>query len=230
MSKRATIFITLTIVVGSLFIVDSLTLHRDFANVDDYAICFVLALLASTFKVRLPGLTGTISASFLFILIATAIFTFSETVLLAGSASIVQSLWKTKRTPKAVQVAFNAAVLSISRSLAYRLARVPVIDDRGMIVLLGLAACVYFTANTFLVSGVLSLIGNKSVLHVWRQCHLWSFPYYAVGALIASLVVASTRTVGWLTSLLILPLMYLVYVFYRNCVEHLTQSAPSPSA
>ena len=96
--------------------------------------------------------------------------------------------------------------------------------------LLGLAACIYFTANTFLISGVLSLIDSKPLLDVWRQCHLWSFPYYAVGALIASLVVTSTRTVGWMVSLLILPMMYLVYIFYRNCVERLAHNAPSPSA
>jgi len=220
----------LTIAVGGLFVADSLTLDRDFANLDDYAICLLLALLTATFKVRLPGLTGTISASFLFILIATAIFTFAETVLLAGAASLMQSVWKSKRRPKAVQVAFNAAALSISSGLTYRLARIPVTDDRSLIVLLGLAACIYFMANTFLISGVLALIDSKAVLNVWRQCHLWTFPYYAVGALIASLVVASTRTVGWMTSLLILPLMYLVYVFYRNCVEHLAPHAPSPSA
>jgi hypothetical protein len=230
MPKRATFYIILTIAIGSLFIVDSLSLDRDFTNVDDYVICFALALLTATFKVRLPGLTGTISASFLFILIAIAIFTFSETVLLAGMASIVQSLWKTKRRPKVVQVAFNAAALAISSGLTYRLARVPITDDRSLIVLLGLAACIYFTANTFLISGVLSLIDNRAVLDVWRQCHLWSFPYYAAGALIASLVVTSTRTVGWKVSLLILPMMYLVYVFYRNCVERLAHNSPSPSA
>src|SRR5712672_2109429 len=146
MPKRATTFIRLTIAIGSLFVVDSVSLDRDFTNLNDYVICFALALLTSTFKVRLPGLTGTISASFLFILIATAIFSFSETVLLAGTASIVQSLWKTKRRPKVVQVAFNAAALAISSGLAFRLARMPVTDDRSLIVLLGLAACVYFTA------------------------------------------------------------------------------------
>ena len=227
MPKRASIFITLTIAVGSLFIADSVSLDRDFTNLNNYLICFALALVTATFKVRLPGLTGTISVSFLFILIATAIFSISETVLLAGSASIVQSLWKAKRRPKAVQVAFNFAVLSISGGLTYRIAHVPVIDDRSLIVLLGVAACVFFTANTLLVSGVLSLIGEKALLPVWRQCHLWSFLYYAVGALIAGLVVTSTERVGWTTSLSILPLMYLVYVFYRTCVEHLAKNEPS---
>src|SRR5258706_10925571 len=209
MPKQATIFIGLTIAIGSLFLADILTLDSDFTNLGNYSICFVLALLTSTLKVRLPGLTGTISVNFLFILISIAIFSFSETVLLAALACVVQCLWKTKRRPKAIQVLFNVAVLSISSGLTYRLAHVPVHDDRSLTVLLGLATCVYFTVNTLLISGVLSLIEKKTLVVVWRQCYLWSFPYYAVGALIAGLVVISTRSVGWTTSLLILPLMYL---------------------
>jgi len=230
MPKHAITFIGLTIAVGSLFIADSLSLDRDFTNLSNYLICFVLALLTSTLKVRLPGLTGTISVNFLFILISTAIFSFSETVLLAAVGSVVQCMWNTKRRPKALQVAFNVAVLSISSGLTYRLAHIPVTDERSLTVLLGLATFCYFAANTLLVSGVLSLIESKTLLHVWRQCYLWSFPYYAVGALVAGLVVLSTRAVGWRTSLLILPLMYLVYAFYRTCVEHLAHNTPRTSS
>ena len=227
MSKHATTYIALTLTVGSLFLGDSLSFDSDFTNLGNYLICFVLALLTSTLKVRLPGLTGTISVNFLFILISVALFSFSETVLLAALGGIVQCLWKTKRRPKPIQVAFNVAVLSISSGLTYRLAHVPVHDDRSLIVLLGLATCVYFTVNTLLISGVLSLMEKKTLVQVWRQCYLWSFPYYAVGALIAAFVVFSTQSVGWMTSLLILPLMYLVYVFYQTCVEHLGHNAPS---
>jgi hypothetical protein len=57
-------------------------------------------------------------------------------------------------------------------------------------------------------------------MQVWRQCYLWSFPYYLAGAAIAGLVVTTGQTVGWAMSLLILPIMYLVYVFYGMFVEH----------
>ena len=39
--------------------------------------------------------------------------------------------------------------------------------------------------------------------------------YYLIGSAIAGLVGVSSRAVGWEVSLLILPLMYLVYLFYR---------------
>ena len=69
---------------------------------------------------------------------------------------------------------------------------------------------------------------NKPLMQVWRQCYLWSFPYYLAGAAVAGLLVASSRSVGWATSLLILPIMYLVYVFYGMCVERLGESTASP--
>lgn len=65
---------------------------------------------------------------------------------------------------------------------------------------------------------MLSLLQGKSLFGVWQQCYLWSFPYYLVGAPIAGLAVATNRSAGWVMSLSILPLMGLVYVFYRICV------------
>ena len=66
-----------------------------------------------------------------------------------------------------------------------------------------------------MVSLVLSLTDGKPFPAVWRQCYLWSFPYYLVGAAIASGIVLSNQTMGWQPSLLMLPMMYLVYSYYR---------------
>jgi len=59
-----------------------------------------------------------------------------------------------------------------------------------------LATCFYFTSNTPLVSGVLALVETKPLLSVWKQCYLWSFPYYLIGASIAGLVVLCANTMG----------------------------------
>jgi hypothetical protein len=56
-----------------------------------FAVFFSLALMASALKVKLPGLDGTYALSFVFVLVAVAEFTFSEAVLLAASAALVQS-------------------------------------------------------------------------------------------------------------------------------------------
>src|SRR5437016_3387021 len=81
--------------------------------------------------------------------------------------------------------------------------------------LLVVAVCVYLLLNTGMISLVLSLVDGKSFTDVWRQCYLWSFPYYLVGAVIAGGIVFSNQIVGWQPSLLMLPMMYMVYSYYR---------------
>jgi Ca2+/Na+ antiporter len=118
-------------------------------------------------------------------------------------------------------VVFNIAALAISIAVAYEVSHFALALARAesLSALLVLAACVFFVSNTLLISGVLCLIERKPLKSIWQQCYLWSFPYYLVGSAIAGLVTVSSRTIGWEASLLVLPLMYLVYTFYRLYLE-----------
>jgi len=89
------------------------------------------------------------------------------------------------------------------------------------VVLLSVAACFYFTANTMLVSGVMALVEGKRLFEVWQQCYVWSLPYYLIGAIIAGLVVSTGQAMGWTASLVMLPLAYLVFLFYRMCTDRI---------
>ena len=222
MTEKTRFFVGLTIASGVCLVAYCLAGEARVVPSSAYLVAVLLALLAATLKVHLPGITGTISVNFLFILIAIAVFTFAETVLLASAACIVQCLWRPRSRPRLVQVSFNVATLAISSGAAYRLSHFFAGRPAAHLgVLLAVAASFYFTADTLLISGVLSLVQGKSLFAVWQQCYLWSFPYYLAGAAIAALAVETDRALGWVMSLLILPLMYLVYVFYRICVERL---------
>ena len=222
MTKRAQIFIAFTILSGCLILTDSLWEERMFAPSVPYLVYCGLALLASGLKVHLPGITGTISLNFVFVLIGVAVFTFSETVLLATVACIVQCLWKCRRRPRLVQVSFNVATLAVSSGAAYRVSHLLGGGSQvSLPVLLAVATCFYFMANTMLVSGVLALVEGKRLLQVWQQCYVWSLPYYLVGAIVAGLVATTNRTMGWGASLAVLPLSYLVYLFYRMCTDRI---------
>ena len=121
-----------------------------------------------------------------------------------------------------VQVSFNVATLAVSGGAAFRVShRLSGAGDANLAVLLTVATCFYFAANTMLISGVLSLVEGKSLFQVWQQCYIWSLPYYLVGAVIAGVVVSTGRAMGWEASLLILPLAYLVYLFYRMCTQRI---------
>lgn len=226
MTHKAQIFIALTVCSGACLLGYCLSAERGGSLSTGYLLCILLTVLASMLKVRLPGITGTISVNFVFILFAVAVFTFEDTVLLAATGGLVQCFWRARRRPKAVQVCFNVATLAISGGATYRLAHVFVgRNELYLTALLSIAGACYFTADTFLVSGVLSLIERKPLLGIWRQCYFWSFPYYMVGGLITALVVSTYRLLGWQMALLTLPVLYLVFVFYRMCVERIVKTS-----
>jgi hypothetical protein len=221
MPTKAKVYIGLTIVLGFALLGTCLLLQPQFPDLPRYFAYLWLAVIASTLKVRLPGVTGTISVNFLFVLIGIADFTLAETLTIGCSAIVMQCLWRTRQDPRLVQVGFNVAALAISIGTAYQVSHFALALARAdsLSTLLVLAACVFFVSNTLLVSGVLCLVEGKPLKKIWHQCHLWSFPYYLVGSAIAGLVTMSSRTVGWEASLLVLPLMFLVYTFYRLYLE-----------
>ena len=227
MPTKAKIYIGVIVVLGFALLGVGLFLQPRFPDLPRYLSYLLLALLASTLKVRLPGITGTISANFVFILIGIADFTLSETLALGGAAILLQCVWRTKSRPRFIQVVFNIAALTISIAAAYQVSHFTVALARAdsLSALLVLAACTFFLSNTLLISGVLCLMEGKPIKKIWQQCYLWTFPYYLVGSAIAGLVTVSGRAMGWEAALLVLPLMYLVYTFYRL---YLRRVAPEP--
>src|ERR1700731_1227727 len=88
-------------------------------NLGHFILFFALALMASAMKIRLPGFRTTISTNFVFILIGIALFSFGETVLIGLGGALVQSLWRPLHRPKAVQVFFNGACLTVCGAAAF---------------------------------------------------------------------------------------------------------------
>jgi hypothetical protein len=220
MPAKAKFFIALAVIPGLTILALGIA-HWESADPLRFTIYLLLALIASTLKVRLPGVTGTLSLNFLFILMGISQMSFSETVGLGALATVVQCVWKNKTRPAIPQVLFNVAALTMAITSAHFMYHLPRIQqmNSNMTVLLALAACFFFLTNTVLVATVLSLVETKPFARTWQQCYIWSFPYYLIGAAVAGLVNVSGRHVGWETSLLILPIMYLIYLHYRLFVE-----------
>jgi hypothetical protein len=190
-----------------------------------FGVFLLLGVASATWKVKLPGVTGTISGSFLFILLGVAAFTVSETILLAAVVALGQCFWRVKKNPQPVQVAFNVAALSISAAAAWfgSHAIVDAFHSQSLALLLTPAATLFFLADTGLVSGVIAFVEEKRFFDVWRECNGWSFPYYVLGAGVSALTTVCGRAAGWTASLFILPAMYVVYTYYRSYVDRATR-------
>ena len=186
-------------------------------NLKNFVVFFALAMLASTMKIRLPGFKTTISTNFAFILAGIALHTFGETVLIGLGGALVQSLWKTQTRPKLLQVLFNAACLTVCTAAAFWTSHnVPaLLGLNSMAAMMVLGACVYMALNTGLVSMVISLAEGRPLRELWSSCYEWTFPYFVVGAAVAGLAAAAGRATNLGVALLVVPVMYFVYVYYR---------------
>ena len=78
-----------------------------------------------------------------------------------------------------------------------------------------MAAITHFGCNTAAMSTIIGLTEDKPIAKVWGEIYLWLFPYYMVGAAAAGLVHFLNGHIGWQSSLLVLPPIYLMYRSYR---------------
>ena len=185
-----------------------------------FVLFFALAMVGSAMKIRLPGFKTTISTNFVFILAGIALFSLGETVLISLGGALVQSLWKAQHRPKPVQVLFNAACLTVCAAAAFWVAHSvrAMLGLNSLPAMMVLGACVYVALNTGLVSLVISLAEGRPLRELWSSCYEWTFPYFLVGSAVAGLASAasySTNGTNFGVALLIIPVMYFVYIYYR---------------
>ncbi|MGC2195074.1 MAG: diguanylate cyclase [Terriglobales bacterium] len=213
MSLSARLYIGVIVALGSsVLAVAAMHPHSDHPT---KFLCYLLvAIAASRLKVNLPGITGTMSVNFLFILLGILELSFAETLALGCAAILTQCFYRDR--PRMVQVIFNTCATSFAIALSYCVYHVPLFEaQKNPAILLVATAATYFAANTLPVATIISLTEHKSLRRIWADCYFWSFPYYLVGAGVAGLVSWLNRIVEWQTSLLILPAVYLIYRSYR---------------
>ncbi|HET9742910.1 MAG TPA: HD domain-containing phosphohydrolase [Terriglobales bacterium] len=218
---KAGAFITFVAFVGSsVFAYGMLNWHSQ--DLVKLAVYLVIAAIASGLKVSLPGVNGTMSVNFLFVLLGIVELDLPEALLIGLAGVLTQILWKSRKvTP--VHLAFNlggnAAAIGASY-FAYQY-----VENRWFAHSLALslvaAASVYFLANTVPIAGVISLTEHKSVRKVWKECYFWCFPYYLFGAALTGLAHVINQRAGWETSLLAFPAVYWIYRSYRLYLERL---------
>jgi diguanylate cyclase (GGDEF)-like protein/putative nucleotidyltransferase with HDIG domain len=215
-SIQTKVFVGSTASVGVMVLVFVL-LHFQSQDLLRFLCYLAVAVLASGLKVQLPGIDGTMSVNFLFILLGVLELSLPETLLIGCTATLVQSVWQTRNRLDPVKVLFNVAGMMANASaltyLSYHWLAARLGANKP--ILLMVAALVFFFANTLPISIVIALTEGKSSRKVWSECYFWSFPYYLVGAAAVGLVGIVNRSAGWETSLLVLPLIYWVYRSYR---------------
>jgi len=211
---RAQVFVGLVIAAGMVSLLQA-AVHQSSKNIAEF-ICYLgIVILASRLRVTLPGITGTLSVNFLFILVGIAELGYSEALTLGAVAMLAQSLYPGR--PSAMQLTFNICAGALSTALAYLVYHNPLCN--ALIVshplLLCLTASIYFIVNAGCIAVVISFSEGKPLQKILVECYFWSFPYYLVGAGIAGAISWFNHAFNWETSLLFVPAIYLIYRSYR---------------
>jgi diguanylate cyclase (GGDEF)-like protein/putative nucleotidyltransferase with HDIG domain len=224
MSGRARLFIGVTAALGSWALVHALW-HWQSADLTRFTCYLLVAVLASRLKIQLPGIDGTMSVNFLFILLSILELSLSETLVIGCTATMAQCLFGTHQKRVPIKIVFN--VLSMmANAIAvsyYAYQALQKVASAGTLLLLVITALIFFVSNTVPVAIVISLTEGKPAHKVWAECHFWSFPFYMVGAAVVFAVGLMSKRVGWQTSLLILPLIYWVYRSYHLYLAKLAE-------
>jgi hypothetical protein len=192
------------------------------SSLRQFAIYLGLAAVASTLKIRIPGIDGTMSPNFIFLLLGMTFCRFSEVAVISLAAGLVQSLWAAKQ-PRLVQVAFSAATLILSASVAsqashFLLGRSAVDSPVTLVILAG---SLYLPLNTALIAAVVGLVEGRPLAQVSRICYEYVFPYFVGGIVFAGLVSgAFSRSTVWKGAIVLLPIVLLGYLYSvsRNAV------------
>jgi hypothetical protein len=183
-----------------------------------FALLAALATIGGALKMRVPGVEGNLSLSFLPIILSSVLLSLPETIALTVAATLVQTSVGVRKF-RLAQAAFNCAALSISIGLG-ALAGAAVAGQHVPLIRLGLAGGVFYVANSVAIATAIGLTGNRPVLEIWDDCFRLYLPYFTSG-LACALVAFTGSTADERRSLqypelAVLPLMLLARHYFKT--------------
>jgi signal transduction histidine kinase len=189
----------------------------------EFVCVFVVAVLASGMKVRLPGIFGTLSVNYLFILLGITDMTSGEAIAIGCASALMQCLWHAKMRVRPVQASFSTMNVAIAVTVSYAFYHSTEVQhlNHGTPLALMASSLLYFGMNTAGVVAVIALTEGKSLISTWKKCYFWSFPFYLLSASLVWIVRNVDVRSQWLTVLVLFPVIYVIYYSYRMYLDNL---------
>jgi putative nucleotidyltransferase with HDIG domain len=179
-------------------------------------VCYLcLSLIGACFKVALPGGGIALSLNVPYILLSIMWLPLPAVLVVAAASALVISTFRVSPRNTLAQVLFHLANAINSAFIAWFIYYAAKNASDQSLPSLVLAAMAYFVINTISVAAVLATLRGKPLFGVWRH-FFWAWPYYPVGAVLASLTYYVEVHLGRFTAQLILPLAYLLYCICKS--------------
>ena len=194
------------------------------------ALLMFAAVVTSRLKVKLPGMTSTMSGNLPVILLGVTQLGLFGSLLVAITAAVAQS-FASKTTMKPVQFLFNTCTLMNATALAFFAYHSAfLLAHGGPALTMAVAAAAYFLANTAPVAGIIGLTEAHNPFAIWHKVFLWSFPNYVIGAGLTALVGFFTSVAGIAALATMTLVLFGVYKSYKMFAGFAEQSAPKAMA
>lgn len=183
------------------------------------------AALSSRLKVKLPGMTSSMSGNLPVILLAVTQLGLFASLLVAVTAAIAQSYTSGGNKTKPIQFVFNACTLLNASGLAYLAYHSQTGTHAAAHTMsLVLAAATYFVANTAPVASIIGLTEGGNPFALWHKVFLWSFPNYVIGAGLTAIASAFSTISGLATLAALMAVLFAVYQSYKMYVGRAEQT------
>jgi hypothetical protein len=216
-SFSARMFVALIVILGLVVFGGAVLNVRSVPTVRFVAF-LLAACLAARLKIKLPGLTGTMSVNLPFILMAAVEMNGAEALAVGFVSTFVQCLPRGKQKFSLVQTAFNCSTISLAVAVARLIDASPSVAllVHSPALRLAIAAAGYALANTVPVAIVIGLTEGVNTLRTWIEMLQLSFPYLVASAGVAGLSLTMGQGIGWQAPLVVLPVMVGIFQSYRR--------------
>ncbi len=215
-SFSARIFVALIVISGLLVLGDAV-LNANAMPTAKFLAVLLVACVAARLRIKLPGVTGTMSVNLPFILVAAAQMNTAEALAVGFISTFFQCLAKGKKF-NVMQVAFNCSTITLAVAATRFIYVAPSLASMvsSPALRLALAAAGYALANTVPVAIVIGLTEARSILRTWLEMLQLSFPYLVASASIAGVTLTVTQEIGWQVPLAVLPIMAGIFLSYKR--------------
>ena len=220
MRPVAKIYIAAVLVLGTASMICA---NWRLASPWEFLCVLCVAVVASGMKVRLPGILGTLSVNYLFILVGITDLTSGEAIVIGCSSALMQCLWHAKTRVQPVHAAFSTMNVAIAASASYLFYHLPLVQklNHGTPLALMVSSLLYFGMNTSGVATVIALTERKPLPFTWKECYFWSFPFYLLAASLVWIVRSVDARTEWVNVMVLFPVVYVIYYSYRIYLENL---------
>jgi hypothetical protein len=215
-SFSARMFVALIVISGLLLLGDAVA-NANVMPTAKFLAVLLVACVAARLRIKLPGVTGTMSVNLPFILVAAAQMNTAEALAVGFISTFFQCLAKGKKF-NVMQVAFNCSTITLAVAATRFIYVAPSLASMvsSPALRLALAAAGYALANTVPVAIVIGLTEARSILRTWLEMLQLSFPYLVASASIAGVTLTVTQEIGWQVPLAVLPIMAGIFLSYKR--------------